>query len=124
MPADNEELKYGLKQTTIEKINMIFSDRPQIEQVILYGSRAKGNYRNGSDIDLTIKGEGITLSQLLKIETELDDLLLPYKIDLSLLHQIDDPDLIDHIRRVGIVFYEKLSHSCAGGNNGRKTDDM
>ncbi|ABQ25338.1 nucleotidyltransferase domain-containing protein [Geotalea uraniireducens] len=123
MPDDNEKLKYGLKQTTIEKINGVFAAHPQIEQVILYGSRAKGNYRNGSDIDLTIRGKGVTLSQLLKIETELDDLLLPYKIDLSLLHQIDDPGFIDHIQRVGIVFYEKPNLP-AGGNDGQETDEM
>lgn len=46
-------------------------------------------------------------SELLKLENELDDLLLPYSIDLSLLHRIEDPDLIDHIRRAGVVFYEK-----------------
>jgi predicted nucleotidyltransferase len=107
MPDDDESLKFGLKQTTIEKINGVFSVHPQVEQVILYGSRAMGNYRNGSDIDLTIKGEAVTLSQLLKIKNELDDLLLPYKNDLSLLHQIADPDLLDHIRRVGVVFYER-----------------
>lgn len=109
MSVPEGNTKFGLKQTTIEKINGVLSAHPQIRQVIIYGSRAKGNYRNGSDIDLTIEGEAVTLSELLKIETELDDLLLPYKIDLSLLHQIDDPDLIDHIRRVGIVFYEKTS---------------
>ena len=74
--------------------------------MIIYGSRAKGNYRNGSDIDLTIKGETVTLSELMKIETELDDLLLPYKIDLSLLHKIGDASLLDHIKRVGAVFFE------------------
>ncbi len=106
-------MKFGLKQTTVDKINVVFSTHPEIEQVILYGSRAKGNYRNGSDIDLTIKGEAVTLSQLLKIENELDDLLLPYKIDLSLLHKIEDTDLLDHIQRVGVVFYEKTPGSSA-----------
>jgi uncharacterized protein len=100
-------LNCGLKQSTIESINAVFSLHPQVEQVILYGSRAKGNYRHGSDIDLTIKGEGVTLSELMKIETELDDLLLPYKIDLSLLHKISDAALIDHVHRVGAVFYQK-----------------
>jgi predicted nucleotidyltransferase len=98
-------MKYGLNQTTIDKIISVFSVHPGVEQVILYGSRAKGNFRNGSDIDLTIMGKSITHSELLKIETELDDLLLPYKIDLSLLHQISDEELLDHIRRVGRVFY-------------------
>jgi predicted nucleotidyltransferase len=111
MPGEDQNLKFGLKQTVIEKINRLFSVHPQIEQVILYGSRAKGNYRNGSDIDLTIKGEGVSLSQLLKIENELDELLLPYKIDLSLLHKIEDEELLDHIRRVGVVFYEKQGRS-------------
>lgn len=109
-------MKYGLKETTVEKISGVFSAHPQIEQVILYGSRAKGNYRNGSDIDLTIRGEAISLSQLLKIENELDDLLLPYKIDLSLLHKIDDPDLLDHIRRVGVIFYERSPDSPVRSN--------
>jgi predicted nucleotidyltransferase len=113
-------MKYGLKQTTIDKINGVFSAHPRIEHVILYGSRAKGNYRNGSDIDLTIEGEAVTLSELLKLENELDDLLLPYKIDISLRHLIDDPDLLDHIRRIGVVFYEKKDNfgpdmeSCPG----------
>ncbi len=111
MSGDDKTMKFGLKQAVIEKINRIFSAYPEIEQVILYGSRAKGNYLNGSDIDLTIKGAAVTLSQLLKMETDLDDLLLPYKIDLSLLHKIEDADLLDHIRRIGIVFYGKKDRS-------------
>ena len=99
-----DKLSFGLKESTITKINNIFSLYPSIDKVVLYGSRAKGNYRNGSDIDLTIFGE-VTYSQLNQIETQLDDLLLPYTIDLSLFNQIDNVDLIDHINRVGKVFY-------------------
>ncbi len=112
MPADANAQKFGLKQAAIEKISHVFAAHPEIAQVIIYGSRAKGNYRNGSDIDLTIKGDGVSLSQLLKIENELDDLLLPYKIDLSLLNKIEDEALLDHIRRVGVVFYERQERSC------------
>jgi len=61
--------------------------------VILYGSRARGNYRNGSDIDLALVGKELDLTTLFKVETELDDLLLPYKIDLSIHHKIENPDL-------------------------------
>lgn len=107
-------MRSGLKELTVEKIKGVFSRFPEVEKVILYGSRAMGNYRNGSDIDLTIKGEHVTHSHLLKIEIELDDLLLPYTIDLSLFHQIDNPDLIDHIGRVGVVFYEKPQLSSKG----------
>jgi len=98
-------LKTGLSRQTIASIQSVFESSPLIEQVVLYGSRAKGNYRPGSDIDLTIKSSAMTLSDLLKLETLLDDLLLPYKIDLSLHHQIDNQALLEHIERVGLVFY-------------------
>ena len=72
----------------------------------MYGSRAKGNYKPGSDIDLTLKGKELNLKLLNKISLELDDLLLPYTFDLSIYHHIKQPDLIDHIVRVGKVFYK------------------
>ena len=97
-----------MHRETIKKIFHIFEHCPDIDLVRLYGSRAKGNYHNGSDIDLSIKGDRVSFSQLLKIEMELDDLLLPYKIDISLFRQIKNKDLINHINRVGIDFYRKL----------------
>ena len=99
--------KYGLSDEVIARINAVFSQWPGLEQVILYGSRAKGNYRKGSDIDLTIVGDTLTQSDLMKMANELDELLLPYKIDLSLRRQIKDKALIEHIKRVGVVFYAK-----------------
>ncbi len=92
----------GLTEKTQKQILDVFRKYPQIKKVILYGSRAKGNYKTGSDIDLTLDAPEMSLSELLKIENELDDLLLPYKIDLSLLHHIDNKDLIEHIQRVGL----------------------
>lgn len=97
---------YGLCIEDIDAIKKVFSKHIEIEKAILYGSRAKGNYRSDSDIDLTLNGEEITLSQLFKIELELDDILLPYKLDLSIFQRIENPDLIEHIKRVGISFYQ------------------
>ena len=97
----------GLKKETIEKILVIFERYDEIEAVILYGSREKGNFKPGSDIDLTLIGRGLNLTVLNKISLELDDLLLPYTFDLSLYHHIKQPDLIDHIQRVGKLFYSK-----------------
>ena len=99
-------MKFGLKDSTIDRINSVFTGQPEIERVLIYGSRAKGSFRNGSDIDLTIVGD-VTHRQRLRIEQALDDLLLPYKIDLSLLREIDNRQLLDHIDRVGQVFYQK-----------------
>ena len=102
-------MRFGLSDNDIKQINRIFNQYPEIEKVIIYGSRAKGNFRDGSDIDLTLIGEGVNLSMLLKIEEEIDDLLLPYTTDLSIFPKIDNPDLIDHINRVGNIFYKNPS---------------
>ncbi len=96
--------RFGLTQETINAINSIFNRYGQVEKVLIYGSRAMGNFRPGSDIDLTMVAPTLTMTELLAIENQLDDLLLPYKIDLSLHHQIDNESLLDHIRRVGRVF--------------------
>ena len=101
--------RFGLTDATIEKIGGVLAGHPQVEQALLYGSRAKGNYKNGSDIDLTLVGQGLQTDDLLKIMGELDDLLLPHMIDLSIFHQLTHPELIEHIRRVGIIFYERAA---------------
>jgi predicted nucleotidyltransferase len=101
-------MKYGLPEATVQNICAVLGRYPQVKQAILYGSRAKGNYKNGSDIDLTLRGGAdLTLLVLYKIVDELDDLLLPYTIDLSIFNDIGDPDVIAHIQRVGVTFYEK-----------------
>jgi predicted nucleotidyltransferase len=100
-------MKYGLEEKTIEQIQTVFSNHQNVEKVVLYGSRAKGSYKTGSDIDLTLYGKKLTLKTLHNVENDLDDLLLPYKVDLSIFDQISNPELIEHILRVGIVLYDK-----------------
>lgn len=94
---------FGLEPSVIEQIKQVFSYFEKIEKVVIYGSRAKGNYRYNSDIDLSLFGE-ITYDDLLKIEMQLDDLLLPYKIDLSIFNKIENEELKKHIQRVGMIF--------------------
>lgn len=100
-------MRFGLQEFTIEQIHSILSQFPEVEQVILYGSRAKGTHHASSDIDLTFIGQLFNLTTLNKISWQLDDLLLPYTFDLSIYDQIKQPDLLDHIERVGIIFYKK-----------------
>lgn len=100
--------RYGLPAYAVEQLCAVFRRYPNIKAVILYGSRAKGNYRPGSDIDLTIQGESLDLSTLLIIENQIDDLLLPWSVDLSLLHKIDNAALVEHIERVGVPFYTAI----------------
>ncbi|WP_333875898.1 nucleotidyltransferase domain-containing protein [Methylobacter sp.] len=99
-------MKYGLKEQTIEQINSVFTRYPEVEQIILYGSRAKGTYKTGSDIDLTLKGNNLDLAMINKISNDIDDLLLPYSFDISIFNQISNANLVDHINRVGVACYE------------------
>ncbi|MDE0481378.1 MAG: nucleotidyltransferase domain-containing protein [Candidatus Poribacteria bacterium] len=101
-------MKYGLSQQTLQKIHDVFVQYPQIEEVVLYGSRARGDYKNGSDIDLTLHGgDSLTHTILSKIANDLDDQLLPYTIELSIFKNIRNPDMVEQIERVGVVFYKK-----------------
>lgn len=85
----------------------VFSRFPEIDRVVIYGSRAKGNYKKGSDIDLTLLGENLDQKFCSEIDDALDELLLPYMIDLSVFDLLHHQELEDHIRRIGRVFYEK-----------------
>ncbi|MCA1979704.1 MAG: nucleotidyltransferase domain-containing protein [Thiobacillus sp.] len=104
-------MPYGLPEDTLTRIRDVLAAHPAVEKAVLYGSRAKGGFRAGSDIDLCLVGEAVSLPEQLKIESELDDLLLPYKIDLSRYHALDTPALVDHIKRVGVAIYEAASHA-------------
>ncbi|WP_404363768.1 nucleotidyltransferase domain-containing protein [Marinobacter sp.] len=97
----------GLPEKAIVALQDVFRSHPRVREVTLYGSRAMGTFRNGSDIDLTIHGREIDWQELLDIEQEIDDLLLPWKTDLSLYDQIDNESLREHIQRVGVCFWER-----------------
>jgi predicted nucleotidyltransferase len=100
-------LTFGLTERGLALLRSLFSSDPRIERAIVYGSRAKGNFRPGSDIDITLDAPSMDYDDFLRLCTSLDDLMLPWKIDLSLLSQIDNPDLLDHIARVGQPLWMK-----------------
>ncbi len=99
---------FGLSVDTLRRIRSVFSKFPKIQKVVLYGSRAKGNYKTGSDIDITLIGKGLTLNNTVyPLMEELDELYLPYMFDISIFNQLNNLDFIDHILRVGKTFYQK-----------------
>jgi predicted nucleotidyltransferase len=100
-------VKYGLKMSTLEGIIDVLSRNPKIEKVVLYGSRAKGSYKNGFDIDLALVGKNINIEDLNKILLELDELYLPYSFDLVIFERIENEALLNHINRVGITIYQR-----------------
>lgn len=100
-------MQFGLQNDIIENLQHIFEEFDQVDEVIIYGSRAKGNFKPGSDVDLTVKGKNLDLKMINKISLKIDDLFLPYTFDISVFAQIENPDLIEHIERVGKIFYQK-----------------
>ena len=99
--------KYGILVSDMEDIVSILSTNPKTEMVVLYGSRAKGNFEPGSDIDISWMGDDMGFDDVIKAGLAYDKLFLPYKLDLVIYHQIKEKALIEHIKRVGIVLYEK-----------------
>lgn len=97
---------FGLTDNTIMLINGVLAKYPQVKEAIIYGSRARGDYRNGSDIDLTLKGEDISNTILSKLEWDIDDLLLPYFFDISIYSKLHNPAFINSIDTEGKVFYQ------------------
>ena len=96
---------------TIDEFNEVIGyirNNPKIKKVIVYGSRAKGNYRQFSDVDMTLIGDNLVVSDLASLEDSLYFSYLPYKFDLSIFENLKNFNLIDHINRVGVVIYDKV----------------
>lgn len=97
----------GLSATTLGTLHAILASCPEVETALVYGSRAKGNYKPGSDIDLTLVGAALTQDTLSHLVGLFEESSLPYKVDLSILRDIDSPSLRAHIERVGQVLYQR-----------------
>ena len=95
----------GLPQESTERILALLAEHPSIQRVVLYGSRALGRQRSGSDIDLCLEAPDMGLAELLVLGAQLDDLLLSWRIDLQLRHLIRHPELLGHIDRAGITLH-------------------
>lgn len=115
------EREFGLYPSSLATVRGILERYPAVERAIVYGSRAKGNYKNGSDIDLTLIGAGLDFDTLGSIAGDLDDSDIPYKVDLSILANITNPNLVEHIQRVGKVFYEREKMSSGFSNRLEET---
>jgi predicted nucleotidyltransferase len=98
-------MEFGLDNSDIKRIKEVFAGFPQVKQVIVFGSRAMGNYKPGSDIDLAIQGDAITFDVVLEIIDCLERLGMLYRFDLQNLSSIKDPAVQEHIKRVGKEFY-------------------
>jgi len=110
-------MPFGIPANSLTQICAVFEKHTSVQTVILYGSRAKGNFKPGSDIDLTFKGDPLDLITLNRVDNELDDLLLPWMFDLSIYSHIENKDLIDHIDRMGISVYQRTPLNASAAND-------
>lgn len=102
------KMLYGLQESDLRLIIAATEALPEIEQLILFGSRAKGNQKPGSDVDLAIKGKAVTYDTVLQLTDRLNEQIpLPYYFDVVNYHSIQEPRLTEHIDNVGIVIFDR-----------------
>lgn len=100
-------MKFGLEIQIIENIISVLEQHPKVDKAFVFGSRAKGNYRPDSDIDIAIKGNGITTDDIIAISVAIETKGITHKFDLIDYDSIKEPALKEHIDIVGIEFYRK-----------------
>lgn len=104
--------KFGLLESDMTSIVEVISSHQQVEQAFIFGSRAKGNFRLGSDVDLALKGKNLDFEMVSKISYILnEETLMPYEFDVVNYHSIQEPELIHHIDRVGIEVFNRKKES-------------
>ena len=102
---------YGMTDEELELLCSLFARQKEIEQVILYGSRAKGTHKPFSDVDITLLGIGLSRSHLNRLIADMDESSLPYFFDVSIFNKITNPDLIEQIEKTGVVLYRREDNS-------------
>lgn len=100
-------MKYGLTESELKDIQAVLSHFPNVQKTVLFGSRAAGTHRPGSDIDLAIYGEQLTFDEYLEMKIALEEIGMLQEMDVVRFKTIDHPEFVDHIERVGIELYKK-----------------
>ncbi len=99
---------FGLMAADLQNIIAVLQQHTAVEEAFIFGSRAKGNYKNGSDIDIALKGSAIDHSIVSNISYVLnEETPMPYKFDLVNYHAIVNAHLREHINRAGLSFYKR-----------------
>jgi predicted nucleotidyltransferase len=100
--SNHLDISFGIESNDLNDILQVIKKNKKISQIILFGSRAKGNFKQGSDLDLAFIGSDITLDELLDIKVELNELMLPFNVDLVNYNKISNSGLLEHINRIGL----------------------
>jgi predicted nucleotidyltransferase len=99
----------GIPLKQLKQIVEALEQFESIKKAVIFGSRAKGNQKNGSDIDIAVIAEELDFRKICQIGSRLDDLDLPYKVDIVDYNGISNKDLKEHIDRVGISLFTRIA---------------
>lgn len=101
-------IKFGLLERDVEYILSAIKLFPEIEKAVIFGSRAMGNFKSGSDIDIACYGKEVNIQITEKLRSKLnEDVPIPYFVDVLHADSLKNADLIAHIESVGITLYSK-----------------
>ena len=101
-------MAFGLTEKDIELIRSAIEAHPEIDEVVLFGSRAMENHKSGSDVDLAVKGNEVSLRIISRLGAQLnEELPLPYQFDVIDYASIDTPALTKHIDSFGKVLFQR-----------------
>lgn len=109
----------GLIRKDLEIISKAVNDRSEIEKAVLFGSRAKGNYKHGSDVDIAIAGKEIDHKTVLNLSYFLnEETRMPYHFDIVHFEAIKNNELKEHIQRAGVILYERKNKEVSATDHG------
>lgn len=101
-------MQFGLKESDLDYIVNVVKEFKEIEKAVIFGSRAKGNYKPGSDVDIAIYGDDVTFDTLSTLHSMLEQRSpLPYFFDIIDYTHLNHNELREHIDRVGSVIFKK-----------------
>jgi len=101
-------MRFGLTREDLDHLCKAFSSIPEIEEVVVFGSRAMSTQKRGSDVDLAIKGKGLDPATVAHLHFILEEVLpLPYFFDVVDYSTISNTNLKAHIDRYGETVYKK-----------------
>ena len=101
---------FGIYDKSFTLIRESLAEFPEIEKAVIFGSRAMGNYKKGSDIDIVICGENVNHNTISRLHGKLnEELPVPYFVDIINYNSITLKELKEHIENSGKIIYEKNS---------------
>lgn len=103
--------EFGITYKSFTLILNALLEFNSIEYAAIFGSRAKGTFKKGSDIDIAVFGENLQEADIMAIQAKLNESIpIPYYVDIVAPKFLENQKLIEHIERVGVVFYRKIAN--------------